>query len=187
MRLPYPAECSLVSLAPPLLWRSPPALHHFGLGCRVFAVQVPEKPCKMIPGSSPGLRLPFRGCPSTEPLHGTLVSQKLRRPVELCACCSASHEVSPPSAFSQLEAAAQNGRVCMPFRLRLQVFSTSWRFHPPRACRPCFMPDPLLGLPSRALFLPRSRALSPAPLPSWRSVRLQGLAPRESPPLESAV
>jgi hypothetical protein len=33
-----------------------------------------------------------------------------------------------------------------PDRLRLQVFSTSWRFHPPRACRPCFMPDPLMGL-----------------------------------------
>jgi hypothetical protein len=33
-----------------------------------------------------------------------------------------------------------------PSRLRLQVFSTSWRFGPPRACRPCFMPDPLMGL-----------------------------------------
>jgi len=30
------------------------------------------------------------------------------------------------------------------------------------------MPDPLLGSPSRALFLPRSRTLFPAPLPSWR-------------------
>jgi hypothetical protein len=33
-----------------------------------------------------------------------------------------------------------------PGRPRLQVFSTSWRLDPPRACRPCFMPDPLLGL-----------------------------------------
>jgi hypothetical protein len=41
--------------------------------------------------------------------------------------------------------------------------------------------------PSRALFLPRSRTLSPAPFPSWRSNRLQGFAPRESPPLDSAV
>lgn len=32
-----------------------------------------------------------------------------------------------------------------PDDLRLQVFSTSWRFHPPRAPRPYFMPDPLLG------------------------------------------
>jgi len=43
------------------------------------------------------------------------------------------------------------------------------------------MPDPLLGPPFRALFLSRSRALFPAPFPSWRSSRLQGLAPRESP------
>jgi hypothetical protein len=33
-----------------------------------------------------------------------------------------------------------------PGRLRPQVFSTSRRLHPPRACRPCFMPDPLMGL-----------------------------------------
>jgi hypothetical protein len=33
-----------------------------------------------------------------------------------------------------------------PDRLRPQVFSTSRRLHPPRACRPCFMPDPLMGL-----------------------------------------
>jgi hypothetical protein len=31
-------------------------------------------------------------------------------------------------------------------RLRLQVFSTSWRVHPPRAWRPCCMPHPLMGL-----------------------------------------
>jgi hypothetical protein len=33
-----------------------------------------------------------------------------------------------------------------PVRLRLQVFSTSWRFHPPRAWWPCFVPHPLMGL-----------------------------------------
>jgi hypothetical protein len=34
-----------------------------------------------------------------------------------------------------------------PVRLRPQVISTSRRFsYPPRACRPCFMPDPLMGL-----------------------------------------
>jgi hypothetical protein len=36
--------------------------------------------------------------------------------------------------------------VASPGRLRPQVFSTSRRFDPPRACRPCFMPDPLMGL-----------------------------------------
>jgi len=81
----------------------------------------------------------------------------------------ASLEVSTPTASSQPEAAAWFGWTCNSNRLRLQVLSTSWRLHPPRACRPCFMPDPLLGLPSRALLLSRSRTLSPAPLPSWRS------------------
>jgi len=61
-----------------------------------------------------------------------------------------------------------NGRACIPDRLRLQVLATSWRFHPPRAYRPCSMPDPLLGSPFRAFFLPRSRTLFPAPFPSWR-------------------
>jgi hypothetical protein len=32
-----------------------------------------------------------------------------------------------------------------PDRLRPQVFSTSRRLDPPRACWPCFMPDPLMG------------------------------------------
>jgi len=56
-----------------------------------------------------------------------------------------------------------------PDRLRLQVLATSWRLHPPRACRPYSMPDPLLGSPFRAFFLPRSRTLFPASFPSWRS------------------
>jgi len=60
------------------------------------------------------------------------------------------------------------GRACIPDRLRLQVLATSWRLHPPRAYRPCSMPDPLLGSPFRAFFLPRSRTLSPAPFPSRR-------------------
>jgi hypothetical protein len=53
-----------------------------------------------------------------------------------------------------------------PDRLHLQVFSTSWRFDPPRACRPCFMPDPLLGLrppelSSSRVAVRRLRRLSP--------------------------
>jgi len=56
-----------------------------------------------------------------------------------------------------------------PNRLRLQVFPTSWRLHPPHVCRPYFMPDPLLGFalqsfpPTRAAWVP-----SPAPVPSCR-------------------
>jgi hypothetical protein len=37
-------------------------------------------------------------------------------------------------------------RFASPHRLRPQVFATSRRLHPPRVCRPCFMPDPLMGL-----------------------------------------
>jgi hypothetical protein len=48
------------------------------------------------------------------------------------------------------------GRDCqVPSRLRPQVFSTSRRLHPPRACRPCFMPDPLMGLRPSELCSPR--------------------------------
>jgi len=53
-----------------------------------------------------------------------------------------------PTAFSRHVAAAlTKGRsfpVLQP-SLHLQVFSTSWRFDPPRACRSYFIPDPLLG------------------------------------------
>jgi hypothetical protein len=81
---------------------------------------------------------------------------------------SASLEVSTPSAFSPPGAAAWLAGSASPDRQRLQVLTTSWRLHPPRACRPCFMPDPLLGSPSRAFLLSCSRTLFPAPLPSWR-------------------
>jgi hypothetical protein len=132
-----------------------------------------------------------------------------------------------------------------PDRLRPQVFSTSRRVHPLRACWPCFMPDPLMGLrpselcSSRAavrrlrrlypldvrqptMTAPTDRARRPKPTsaggvprrarrpkppnkpepverqqqpkppkpddrmerPRERS-RLQGVAPRESPPLQT--
>jgi hypothetical protein len=100
---------------------------------------------------------------------------------------SASLEVSTPSAFSRTGQRHEMAGPASPDRLRLQVIATSWRLHPPRATRPCFMPDPLLGSPSRALFLSRSRTLFPAPFPSWRHHRLQGFAPRESPPPGSVV
>jgi len=51
-------------------------------------------------------------------------------------------------------------------RQHLQVISTSWRFHPPQVFWPYFMPDPLLGIPFKAFFLPRSHRLFPAQLPS---------------------
>jgi hypothetical protein len=46
-------------------------------------------------------------------------------------------------------------RFTSPHRLRPQVFSTSRRFDPPRACWPCFMPDPLMGFCPSELCSPR--------------------------------
>jgi hypothetical protein len=63
---------------------------------------------------------------------------------------SASLEVSNPSASSRAEQRLELAGFASPNRQRLQVLTTSWRLHPLRACRPCFMPDPLLGSPSRA-------------------------------------
>ena len=57
-----------------------------------------------------------------------------------------SHEVFRPFSVSPHEAAAHSAGVASPHHIRPQVFSTSRRFSPPRACRPCFMPDPLMGL-----------------------------------------
>jgi hypothetical protein len=175
-------------LAPLLVGCSPHALCREGTGFRVFTRRAPEKHDCVASGSSHGLRLLFRGCPSTEPLHRTPGYPGARRPVSpVRLVCSASLEVSTPSAFPRLGQRHELVKPTSLDRLRLQVLATSWRLHPPQACRPCFMPDPLLGSPSRALFLSRSRALFPAPFPSWRSHRLQGFAPRESPPLGSGV
>jgi hypothetical protein len=61
--------------------------------------------------------------------------------------CGSSHEVLRPFSVSPLAAAASLTGLSTPDRLRPQVFSTSRRLlNPPRACRPCFMPDPLMGL-----------------------------------------
>jgi hypothetical protein len=157
---------SLETLAPSLLRRSPRALHLFRLGSRVFALQAPE-------GHNQCPRDPLLGFgPSSEVAQapsrriGTLVSQGRQHSVELSTFCGASLEVPAPSAFPRPEQRHEVAGLAFADRLRLQVFSTSWRLHPPRACRPYFMPNPLLGQPFRALFLSRSRALSPAPFPS---------------------
>jgi hypothetical protein len=62
-----------------------------------------------------------------------------------------SMTAAPPMRFAPLQRlpARDSGLMtgfASPDRLHLRVFSTSWRLDPPRACRPCFMPDPLLGL-----------------------------------------
>ena len=61
------------------------------------------------------------------------------------SCNDSSHEVCFPYSVSPLGAAASLVGIASPDRLRLQVFSTSWRLDPPRACWPYLMPDPLMG------------------------------------------
>ncbi len=179
---------SLETLAPSLLRRSPHALYPsrgWATGSSRSRPPRNEKPFLGILSwaSAPLQRQPkHRAAALSRRLPDGPTYDPCRTPTS-----SASLEVSTPSASLQLRAAAFVGRKCLFDRLRLQVLATSWRLHPPRACRPCFMPDPLLGSPSRAFFLPRSRTLFPAPFPSWRLVRLQGFAPRESPPSEPVV
>jgi hypothetical protein len=98
-----------------------------------------------------GLRLPscLRKI-ARDPLMGLCSpteSSKLERPP---AHPEGAH-AAPPMRFLPLQRlpARDSGKLAgfaSPDRLHLQVFSTSWRLDPPRACRPCFMPDPLMGL-----------------------------------------
>ena len=69
---------------------------------------------------------------------------------------STTDTAAPPLGFLPLKRLPAQGsgmmaRPAEPDRQRLQVFSTSWRVHPPRACWPCFMPDPLLGFALQSL------------------------------------
>jgi len=170
-----------------LLRRSPLALGPNGLDFRVSTLQAPENQlnCPRVPLVGFGSSSEAAQAPSC--CRGPWFPKNPTPEMNRAPFCSASLEVSSPSACPRPGQRHELAEPARPNRLRLQVFATSWRLHPPRACRPCFMPDPLLGSPSRALFLPRSRTLFPAPFPSWRSNRLQGLAPRENPPPGSAV
>jgi hypothetical protein len=125
---------------------------------------------------------------------------------------------APPMRFLSPTACPRTGQrhevagFASPDRLHLQVFSTSWRFHPPRACRPYFVPDPLMGFrppelcssraavrrlrrryphavgrgPCRYPFVQperiRKNARNRLPRNPDPTPRLQGLAPHESPP-----
>jgi hypothetical protein len=60
--------------------------------------------------------------------------------------CGSSHEVCSPSACPRSRQ-QHRGWVCLTRPLAPTGFrNLSTRFDPPRACRPCFMPDPLMGL-----------------------------------------
>jgi hypothetical protein len=150
--------------------------------------QAPEKQwnCSRVPlmgfGSpSEDAQAPSR-CPELTVSRQPDAKQKSNAPTS-----SASLEVSTPYSVFPARGSGMMVGPASPDRLRLQVFTTSWRLHPPRACRPYFMPDPLVGSPFRAFFLSRSRTLSSSASTLMAFERLQGLAPRESPPLDSAV
>jgi hypothetical protein len=64
-----------------------------------------------------------------------------------------SREVPAPTAYPRSKQRPRCTGLPHPRAWRLQVFATSWRFHWPRACWPCFRPDPLLGFPLQS-FLP---------------------------------
>jgi hypothetical protein len=94
---------------------------------------------------------------------------------------------APPMRFLPLQrvpahsSSIMSGLAC-PERLRPQVFSTSRRVSdPPRACRPCFMPDPLMGFRpsepcSRRVAVRRLRRRSPP-----------GVGPCSPPPRDLAA
>jgi len=172
-----------------LVRRSPHALYHSRLRLQGLHAPSPRATICIVLGILSWASAPLQRMPKHR-----AAAHDLRFPVDQHARISAErHPAAPPLRFRPLQRFPRSEQRhelaghASPNRLRLQVLTTSWRLHPPRACRPYFMPDPLLGSPFRSFFLPRSRTLFPAPLPSWRSHRLQGFAPRESPPPGPAV
>jgi hypothetical protein len=136
-------------------------------GFRVFAYQVPGKTKSSFQDPLLGFGSSSEVAQAPSRRFETLASQSFRLlvlPKRLSATPplrfhSLRRLLTRSSGFLLVELASLN-------RQRLQVFATSWRFILPRAYRPYSMPDPPLGTPSRAFFLPRSRTPFPAPLPS---------------------
>jgi len=169
-----------------------------GLDFEVFANHGPRTTPRNRSGLLSWARALLQSPPSSQrPLRPPCLSTQRQQN-------GASHEVCSPSASPRTWQRHLEPGLPHRTRLRPQVFSTSRRLHPPRACRPCFMPDPLMGLhPSelcssraavRRLRRPSPHAVG-QPLPARTSrtevryepdlpepPRLQGLAPRESPP-----
>ena len=83
----------------------------------------------------------LQSAPSSEQPRGPSCPRR-----DPAAPCSSSHEVLLPFSVFPHAAAVSLAGFASPDHQRPQVFSTSRRVHPPRAYRPCFMPDPLMGL-----------------------------------------
>jgi hypothetical protein len=110
---------------------------------KVFALRALGLTLQLVRGTSHELRPFFRAQLLAEPPLYLIPKHQLHRPAFL--------EVFRPYSVSPHEAAASLVEFASLYHLRLQVFSTSWRFVPPRVCWPCFMPDPLLGFSSSRL------------------------------------
>jgi len=79
VRLPHPSEYVLKSLASLWLERSPLALCREAVGLQGIRDSGSQETNRLLLGSSHGLRLLYRGSPSTEPLHKASVPQDLQR------------------------------------------------------------------------------------------------------------
>jgi hypothetical protein len=128
--------------------RSPLALRPDRLGSRVFTGNG-RRTNKFDRRSSHGLAL---SCRVRRAPGGRGPSDILPDAIR---CHGSFHEVPCPFSVSPHTAAAILTGFASPDRLRPQVFTTSRRFHPPCACRPCFMPVPLMGLRPSELFYSR--------------------------------
>jgi hypothetical protein len=129
--------------------RSPRALGGFPLDYRVFTQSGSSRTRKYDQISS--LELP----PSYRVRHSASGRRLRLRPK------SRSEPSAPPVRFFPLQrfpiwSSGTNKWSSFPRSagLRLQVFSTSWRIHPPQTYWPCLMPDPPLGFALQSIAPP---------------------------------
>jgi len=135
--------------APALVGCLPHALHPDRVGSRVFPQRGPRNDLSKIAGLLSWARALLQSPPS---FHG----HRALGPSRARAATTA-----PPMRFAPLQRLPARGsslmaRFASPGHLRPRVFSTPRRLHLPRACRPCFMPDPLMGLHPSELFSSRA-------------------------------
>jgi hypothetical protein len=110
-----------------------------------------ERPARPRPNvaSSPELAFPFRvlRLPSGRAFRS--------RPKPFASHAAPSHEVPPPSAFPRSEQRHTMAALPTPSRPAPPGFlNLMTPLCPPRACRPCFVPDPLLGFTLQSLAPP---------------------------------
>jgi len=176
------------TLAPLLVRRSPRALCRSRPGFRVFAFQDPEKQLAYSSGSSHGLRLLFRGCPSTEPLHRALgFPPALPSAVKPSAFLQRLPQGSDPFSVFPAQGSGIAGRAFLtqppaPSGSRNLLALSSAPSLPA-----LFHAGSALGVALQSFAPPAQPYAVPSAVPLLAFSRLQGLAPRESPLLGSTV